>query len=134
MSSENIDNNLETIPEEVPEVPKVRRMRGPGKKEIKLTQQPTYSKDYWLAKRSAAILCVNCGKMVCKGKMYRHIKTPICKNTQRPQRRFKRLKTSCVAIGRLIFRSSIKYKHFSKQVSPLCLVVRLKRPLKGCAR
>ena len=79
MSSENIDNNLETIPEEVPEVPKVRRMRGPGKKEIKLTQQPTYSKDYWLAKRSAAILCVNCGKMVCKGKMYRHIKTPICK-------------------------------------------------------
>ena len=38
MSSENIDNNLETIPEEVPEevpeVPKVRRMRGPGKKRL----------------------------------------------------------------------------------------------------
>ena len=90
MSSENIDNNLETIPEEVPEevpeVPKVRRMRGPGKKEIKLTQQPTYSKDYWIAKRSAAILCVNCGKMVCKGKMYRHIKTPICKKyTKTPE-------------------------------------------------
>ena len=122
MSSENIDNNLETIPEEVPEedpeVPKVRRMRGPGKKEIKLTQQPTYSKDYWLAKRSAAILCVNCGKMVCKGKMYRHIQTPMCKDIQRPQRRFKGLKTSCVAIGRLIFRSSIKYKHFFKTSQP----------------
>ena len=86
MSSENIDNNLETIPEEVPEVPKVRRMRGPGKKEIKLTQQPTYAKDYWLAERSAAILCINCCKMVRKGKMYRHIKTPICKKyTKTPE-------------------------------------------------
>ena len=116
MSSENIDNNLETIPEEVPEeapeVPKVRRMRGPGKKEIKLTQQPTYAKDYWLAKRSAAILCNNCSKMVCKGKMYRHIKTPICKNTQRPQRRFKRLKTSCVAIGQLIFAARLSINNF----------------------
>ena len=69
--------------------PKYLKFEGCGvlaKKEIKLTQQPTYAKDYWLAKRPAAILCVNCGKMVCKGKMYRHIKTPICKKyTKTPE-------------------------------------------------
>ena len=88
MSLENNDNTLV----ENPEVPKVRRMRGPGKKPIKLTQQPTYAKDYWNAKRSPAIPCDNCGRMVCKGKIYRHIQTPLCKRHSKPPEEVQKIK------------------------------------------
>ena len=52
MSSNNIDIPAEAIPEPDPEppVPQVKRMRGPGKKEIKLTHDPEYSKTYWREK------------------------------------------------------------------------------------
>ena len=61
--------------------------RGKGKKPYKLTEDPEYmkqyAKKYYHDKRSAPIPCDNCGKMVCKAKIYRHVQTPICsRNTK----------------------------------------------------
>ena len=72
MSTDNSENVT------VVDVPPVRRVRGPGKKEIKLTQQQGYSAEYWMAKRSVRVHCDNCARLVCKGKMYRHLQTPLC--------------------------------------------------------
>ena len=91
MSSENNDKNLETMPE-VPEVPKVRKMRGPGKKPIKLTQDPKYHADYWMAKRSIKTPCGNCGRTVVIGKMYRHIQTPLCKRHSKDPEEVQKIK------------------------------------------
>ena len=81
----------ETNPEEVPEVPTKPPYpyppRGKGKKLIKLTEDPNYTREYALkyyhAKRSAPTHCENCAKLVSRAKMYRHIQTPICvRNTK----------------------------------------------------
>ena len=71
MSSEN--NN-----DELSEIVQPRRRRGPGKKEHKLTYDPKYFANYYTEKRSVKVHCENCARMVCKGKMYRHVKLPIC--------------------------------------------------------
>ena len=83
MSSENIIA-LETEVD-VPEV-KVRKQRGPGKKEVKLTEDPAYFSNYWREKRAVKTVCENCGKFIVKGKIYRHRKSNICaKNTKTPE-------------------------------------------------
>ena len=95
MSLENIETIEVTVLEPVPEEPpKVRRMRGPGKKEIKITQQPSYYKDYWSANRSMKMMCENCGRMVVKGKMYRHVKSPICARHIKTPEEIQQLKNS----------------------------------------
>ena len=73
------------IMSDIPEI-KPRKQRGPGKKLIKLTQDPTYYANYWRENRSKPIPCENCGRCVVVGKMYRHIKAPICaRNTKDPE-------------------------------------------------
>ena len=85
MSSENADVTIESDPE-----PKVRRMRGPGKKEK--THDPKYYADYWNLKRSVNSHCENCGKLVVKGKMYKRIQTPICKTCSKTPEELQRIK------------------------------------------
>ena len=102
MSLENNENIEATVLETVlEEPPKVRRMRGPGKKEIKITQQPSYSKDYWNATRSMKMMCENCGRMVVKGKMYRHVKTPICARHTKTPEEIQRLKNAGAVLTEL---------------------------------
>ena len=88
MSSENDGNNLQPIPEHNPK----KRMRGPGKKPIKLTHDPTYSAQYWRTKRSVQIHCENCGKLCARGKMYRHIQFPICQRYAKSPEEVQRIK------------------------------------------
>ena len=102
MSLENIENIEATVLETVPEEPpKVRRMRGPGKKEIKITQQPSYYKDYWSANRSMKMMCENCGRSVVKGKMYRHVKSPICARHTKTPEEIQRLKNGNAVLTEL---------------------------------
>ena len=56
--------------------------RGKGKKPYKLTEDPEYmkqyAKKYYHEKRSAPVPCDNCGRLVCRAKIYRHVKTILC--------------------------------------------------------
>ena len=80
-------SDKETQTEVPPKPPYPYPPRGKGKKLIKLTEDPDYAKNYALKyyheHRSAPFHCENCGKLVCKAKMYRHIQTPFCaRNTK----------------------------------------------------
>ena len=55
-----------------------KRMRGPGKKEVKLTHNPDYFNEYYRKFRSKPCVCENCGRVLSKAKMHRHVKTLYC--------------------------------------------------------
>ena len=79
------DKEMQT--EAPPNSPHPYPKRGKGKKPYKLTEDPEYMKQYALKyyreKRSAPVPCNNCGRMVCKAKIYRHVQTSICsRNTK----------------------------------------------------
>ena len=64
------------IQEVIPEPPK--RMRGPGKKETKLTHQDNYFNEYYKKNRAVNVVCPNCGRITTKGKLHRHLQTVYC--------------------------------------------------------
>ena len=72
-----------------PKPPHPYPKRGKGKKPYKLTEDPEYMKQYALkyyhAKRSAPVPCNNCGRLVCRAKLYRHVQTLLCaRHTKEP--------------------------------------------------
>ena len=90
MSSEN--NN-----DELCEIVQPRRRRGPGKKEYKLTHDPKYYANYYSLKRSVKVHCENCARLVCKGKMYRHVQLPICARHSKDPEEVHKIKDAYVA-------------------------------------
>jgi hypothetical protein len=90
MSSEN--NN-----DELCEIVQPRRRRGPGKKEYKLTHDPKYYANYYSLKRSVKVHCENCARLVCKGKMYRHVQLPICTRHSKDPEEVQKIKDAYVA-------------------------------------
>ena len=90
MSSEN--NN-----DELCEIVQPRRRRGPGKKEYKLTHDPKYYANYYSLKRSVKVHCENCARLVCKGKMYRHVQLPICARHSKDPEEVQKIKDAYVA-------------------------------------
>ncbi len=55
-----------------------KRLRGPGRKEIKLTHNPDYFNEFYRKSRSKPCVCENCGRVLTKAKMFRHVKTLYC--------------------------------------------------------
>ena len=90
MSSENNNNELSEI------IPP-RKRRGPGKKEYKLTYDPKYFANYYTAKRAVKVHCENCARLVCRGKMYRHIQLPICARHSKDSEEVQKIKAEYVA-------------------------------------
>ena len=74
------DKEIQT--EAPPKPPYPYPPRGKGKKLYKLTEDPEYVRwyalNYYHAKRSAPVPCDNCGRLVCRAKLYRHVKTLLC--------------------------------------------------------
>ena len=93
MSTEKTnDNEVCEIVEEKP-----RRRRGPGKKEYKLTYDPKYYANYYMAKRSTKVHCENCARLVCRGKLYRHIQLPICARHSKDPEEVQKIKDEYLA-------------------------------------
>ena len=76
---------------------KPRRRRGPGKKEYKLTYDPKYYANYYMAKRSTKVHCENCARLVCRGKLYRHIQLPICARHSKDPEEVQKIKDEYLA-------------------------------------
>ena len=66
--------------------------RGKGKKPYKLTEDPQYQLKYYHRMRSAPLPCENCGKLVSKAKLYRHVQTPICARDTKDETEIEQIK------------------------------------------
>ena len=93
MSTENNINN--EVCEFVEEKP--RRRRGPGKKEYKLTYDPKYYANYYMAERSTKVQRDNCARLVCRGKLYRRIQLPISARHSKDPEEVQRIKDEYLA-------------------------------------
>ena len=87
MSTDTVDNTIMIPKVKVPVPP-----RGKGKKEHKLTEDPHYFAKYYMTKRSIKSPCANCGRLVGRGKLYRHIKTPYCERHSKDSVEIEKLK------------------------------------------
>ena len=79
------------------EIVQPRRRRGPGKKEYKLTYDPKYYANYYTAKRSIKVHCENCARLVCRGKLYRHVQLPICARHSKDPEEVQKIKDEYLA-------------------------------------
>ena len=79
----------------------LRKNQGGGgaqvKKEYKLTYDPKYYANYYMATRSTKVHCENCARLVGRGKLYRHIQLPICARHSKDPEEVQKIKDEYLA-------------------------------------